>query len=337
MNLETNTKQNSSNPMSREELKDKIMLFPIGVTKPRSFDTRGPWILNEPEEVIKQSLADGELPIDYEHQSSYSQQNGKPAPAAGWIVNMYIGSRDEIIKLNHTSSCDDNTSQKAIIAEVIWTKKAFDMIKNGEYRFISPSFLTNDKQEVSQIIGASLVNLPAITTLPPLLINGNTKSDNIGKISDNIKKYFFQKTENSDTSKLAIALPNKSKNNQNINSIPEKKTQDLNSTHDQSDHDPALESMIESVDSSDLALAHSAIEEALGLGKIIPAQKQYAEICAKTSPQAFTNFLKAATPLADRQEAVSSSQTEKTVLSSVEEEISNALGVDTQLFHKLKN
>ena len=41
--------------------------------------------------VVERTLAyvgDRELPLDYEHQIDLSRDNGKPAPAAGWMKSL---------------------------------------------------------------------------------------------------------------------------------------------------------------------------------------------------------------------------------------------------------
>ncbi|MEZ5872094.1 MAG: phage protease [Nitratireductor sp.] len=84
--------------------------------------------------------------IDYEHQSLYSRNNGKPVPAAGWIVGMEV--RDD-----------------GIWALAEWTQKAADMIAAREYRYLSPTLICEAGGKVNRIRNVALTNEPAINEL----------------------------------------------------------------------------------------------------------------------------------------------------------------------------
>lgn len=85
------------------------------------------------------------LVIDYEHQTLNARQNGKPAPAAGWIDAVtYLPGR-------------------GLFAAVTWTERARAYIEAGEYRFISPVFSFDAATgAVLRIISAALTNTPAL-------------------------------------------------------------------------------------------------------------------------------------------------------------------------------
>lgn len=85
------------------------------------------------------------LVIDYEHQTLNSRQNGKPAPAAGWIDAVtYLPGR-------------------GLFAAVTWTERARAYIEAGEYRFISPVFSFDAATgAVLRMISAALTNTPAL-------------------------------------------------------------------------------------------------------------------------------------------------------------------------------
>ncbi|MDR3323124.1 MAG: phage protease [Zoogloeaceae bacterium] len=86
------------------------------------------------------------LVIDYEHQTLLADQNGQPAPAAGWFK---------------TLEWREGAGLFAI--DVQWTPRAETMLKAGEYRFISPVF-TYDKKTgaVTGIRMAALTNNPGL-------------------------------------------------------------------------------------------------------------------------------------------------------------------------------
>jgi phage I-like protein len=83
--------------------------------------------------------------IDYEHQTLNSEKNGQPAPAAGWIQSV------------------EWVNGKGMFAAVDWTERAKAQILAKEYRYISPVLLTDKK--TARIVGvdnAALVNHPGL-------------------------------------------------------------------------------------------------------------------------------------------------------------------------------
>ena len=120
-----------------------IKLMPVG-----SFATNDgrTFRIKDAARVVERTLAyagDRELPLDYEHQIDLSRDNGKPAPAAGWMKSL-------------------QARPDGIYAEVEWTDQAREMISQREYRYISPTFLHGKGGEVSVILRAALVNAPAL-------------------------------------------------------------------------------------------------------------------------------------------------------------------------------
>lgn len=111
-------------------------------------DGRGPYRLDAPDQVIRasvQRVAGGEPPIDYDHQSDFGAVPGvgQRAPAAGWIKEMQARA-------------------DGIWARVEWTEAARRAIEAKEYRFLSPAFTTTREGEVTAVLRASLVNVPAM-------------------------------------------------------------------------------------------------------------------------------------------------------------------------------
>jgi phage I-like protein len=83
--------------------------------------------------------------LDYEHQSLFKEDNGQPAPAAGWI--RHIAWRDGA----------------GLFANVELTQRAKDYIAANEYRYISPVFSYDPVSgDVLAIQMAALTNTPAI-------------------------------------------------------------------------------------------------------------------------------------------------------------------------------
>lgn len=126
----------------------EIMLMPRGVVTTRAHDGRPPWKNEDAAAVAKRTNAiGGELVIDYDHQGTRARDNGKPAPAAGWIKRAFERAG-------------------AVWGEVEWTANAKRFIQGREYRFISPVFSYRKKdREVMAITGAGLTNDPAFVGL----------------------------------------------------------------------------------------------------------------------------------------------------------------------------
>ncbi|MER9128030.1 phage protease [Mesorhizobium sp. M0959] len=125
-----------------------VHLVPAGTF--RGKDGRGPWTLKDANTVVnatRQRAGRNQIAIDYEHQTQRSEANGKPAPAAGWIMGM-------------------QSRADGIWGLVQWTPQAAEMLANREYRYISPVFQYSTKTgEVALITGAGLTNKPNLDHL----------------------------------------------------------------------------------------------------------------------------------------------------------------------------
>lgn len=118
-----------------------VELFPVG-SKIIARDGRS-WNY-EPQKLIKAFAANNApLPIDYEHGQDHLAIKGHAAPAAGWIVEL-------------------QDRGGALWGKVEWTKKAAKLIIERAYRFISPAFTHQKDGEITRLLGAGLVNRPAL-------------------------------------------------------------------------------------------------------------------------------------------------------------------------------
>lgn len=90
--------------------------------------------------------------VDYEHQTLHKETNGQPAPAAAWMRSLQW--RDS-----------------GLWATVELTARAAELVRSGEYLYVSPVFrydaLTGD---VLAIEMAALTNNPAIDDMAPLAL-----------------------------------------------------------------------------------------------------------------------------------------------------------------------
>lgn len=125
-------------------------------------DGRGPWIVDNAQEVIAASRAAAGrrlLPIDYDHQLDYSERNGQPAIAARWIKGLQARA-------------------DGVWGLVEWTERAARHLANREYRYLSPVFHHSPCGKVTRLIRAALTNKPALDQLTALASMEDDMDDN---------------------------------------------------------------------------------------------------------------------------------------------------------------
>ncbi|PRL98799.1 Mu-like prophage I protein [Haemophilus influenzae] len=134
----------------------RIQLLPYGkfrATDGRPTDVEA-WYVTDTNGADVVALANNQrnpLPIDYEHQIIHSLKNGKEAPSAGWMEYFYF-------------------TPQGIFADVRWTDKAADYIKNGEYRYISAVFAYDTDGYIHKIFHAALTNTPALDGMEEAMV-----------------------------------------------------------------------------------------------------------------------------------------------------------------------
>ena len=121
---------------------DRIQLLPSGSFQGR--DGRGPYVLADASAVIaatREHFGKADIPLDYNHQTELSTQNGQPAPAAGWITEL-------------TAEAD------GIWARVEWTERGAAAVASREFRYVSPVFFHDEAGNVLMLCSAALTNIP---------------------------------------------------------------------------------------------------------------------------------------------------------------------------------
>lgn len=101
------------------------------------------------QQVIAEFKRTGtDIVIDYEHQTLKAADNGKPAPAAGWITVL------------------EYVPGTGLVATVKWTDAAAAHLAAGEYRYLSPVFVFDrNTGAVLKLISVALLNQPALGAL----------------------------------------------------------------------------------------------------------------------------------------------------------------------------
>ena len=141
----------ASAPTRLRVLPDGLFSAPDGRPGDMEGVTAKSWVLNAKaaQVVIARFKARGlELPLDYEHQTLKSAENGLPAPAAGWITGLTY------------------EPGVGLLADVRWTDAGGGYVAKREYKYLSPVF-PFDKQtgEVLDLHSVALTNKPGLTVL----------------------------------------------------------------------------------------------------------------------------------------------------------------------------
>ncbi|MEK7754526.1 MAG: phage protease [Acidobacteriota bacterium] len=127
-----------------------ITLIPAGTF--RLVDGRGPFRNFDPEAIISASNArrgNTQLPGDYDHHIDNAGMTGVRGIACGWVEEL-------------------KAEGGAVRARVRWTKAAADHLAASEYRYISPRFGTDERDNVVCVVRFALTNNPAIKDLPAI-------------------------------------------------------------------------------------------------------------------------------------------------------------------------
>lgn len=195
------------------------------------------------------------IPIDYEHESLKNQK----APAIGWVDELYI---------------KDN----ALYALPKWCDEARELIKNKQYKYISPVFMFNSIDAVSgKGIGTTLQSI-ALTNTPFLA--------ELGEISlKNLIKNNFNKGENMELEEL-----------QKANVELEAKLNELSSTNAELvKENEELKTKVAELEAKVSELegenAEELVENSINQGLVANSQKPWALNYAKSNRAGFKEYL----------------------------------------------
>lgn len=116
-------------------------LVPMGRFQGR--DGRGPYVLDQPEDVLEAFAAWGaDLCVDYDHQSLTAAQKQGAVPASGWIKELQV-------------------REDGIWGRIDWTEAAAARLQAKEYRYLSPVFHYDPATgAVLRLVGAGLTSNP---------------------------------------------------------------------------------------------------------------------------------------------------------------------------------
>ena len=326
----------------------RIQLLPYGEF--RAVDGRPhdapAWFLTEENGNDVVALANSsrnQLVVDYEHQTLYKEKNGQPAPAAGWMRWLEF-------------------TPKGLFADVEWTDKAAAAIAAKEYRYISAVFSYDTEGYVRKIYHAALTNYPALDGMDEVLAAASAQFFK-PETEQNPMKELLQQLfglPQADEAELTAALT----------ALLQAKPQNValsagifKDLADKDDKIAALSAQSEQPDPTQYApvsvvadlqkqvaallaqreadKGQELITAALSAGKLLPAQKQWAEnVLKQPNGLAFlTGFIENAQPVA----ALNGTQTDGkkpsenvAALTAEEEHAAKMLGMSHAEFMKIK-
>lgn len=251
--------------------------------------------------VIAELRARGtRLVIDYEHQTLKAAENGQPAPAAGWVNAADLEWRDGI---------------GLVARKVEWTARAAAMLDEKEYRYFSPVF-PYDKTTgaVLALRMGALTNFPGLdgmadVALKQLLTPTDPQETSV---NETLKKLLAALGLSADTTEEAAlsavaAIKSKADTADAAQTAANAQIAALKASPAQPD--PAKYVPIETMQAMQTELAAlrgdfnankvtGIVEQALAEGKLLPAQKQWAEDLGKKDLAALTGYLDSAAPIA---------------------------------------
>lgn len=304
-----------------------IRLMPVGEIVGR--DGRR-FYLNDVDDVIARTLAykkNADLLIDYNHQSEYSKQNGRPAPAAGWMTDFFVAD-------GH------------LCAAVQWTAKAAEHIKNREFRYISPVFF-HTGGKIRRIVSAALTNTPNFDLKA---LNQTQKKEN----SMDKEKALCQALDTPDEDKALLRISELKAAQKELNEIAaalgcEAKAEAIVKAVNETKADPAKFVEIDKVADLTRELneikaeraeekAENAVNAAIRDGRLPPVLKENAkEICKKMGETALNEFIsKMPRVSAPSLAAGEPPKPACDALSEDEKEICEIMGISSETFKKGK-
>lgn len=307
----------------------EIKLLPAGLFKAkdgRPNHLEG-WLLNDALASQLISAANAQTDnylIDYDHQTLYSKDNGQQAPAAGWFSKLEWRPDDGLYAL-----------------EVEWTDKAKAAIEAKEYRYISPVIKSDPiTGQVTSLLMAALVNYPAIDGLTDLTAaQFNPESPLLqdkSKMNEKLAK-LLGLDAGADDAAIIAAVKALKKSADSATTACSALTEQLNAPADPAKYVPveAMQAMQSELSALSATVKtdniNKLIAPALADGRLLPAQKAWAESLGQSNIDALSAFLATAQPIAALQhtqtQGVAPAGDDINALSSDELKVAEQLGI----------
>jgi phage I-like protein len=281
------------------------------------------WLHDQPDAVVsffKES--NRPLIIDYEHATEHKAPLGEPAPAAAWVEEMEV--RDG----------------GSVWGRVIWTPKGNQMVKDKEYRFLSPVLLFSKdrKRRIGGIDSVGLVGQPNLTSLKAL----NRAETPTQEMSMDLSKVCaaLKLVDGANEDQILGAI-NAIKDDRDKALNASQKGPDLEKFVPRADHDAlkkelnSSQARIAELESADRNKEiDGVIDQALTDGKIVPSTADYyREQCrSEGGLDKFKDFIKAA-PVIGAPSGLEGKEPNKSdTLTSLEKELCSRMGLTEDEF-----
>jgi phage I-like protein len=273
----------------------EFRLLPVGQFKAKDGRPQGlpGWVMNDANAAAILSAASAQQDkflIDYDHQTLHSKTNGQPAPAAGWFGRMEWRPGDGLFA-----------------TDIEWTAAARAAIEAHEYRYISPVLKYDPKTgDVTGVIMAALVNYAALDGLTDLaaaaaLLFSTQPQENS---MDKELLALLGLSETADKAAVLAAITALKAGTDQVAAL----SAQVEALKAKSP-DPAKFVPIDAVAALQTQLAELSatvsadkisklIEPALADGRLLPAQKAWAESLGKSDIAALSAYLDTARPIA---------------------------------------
>jgi phage I-like protein len=129
----------------------------------------------------------GEIPVDYDH--SFGERGD--STAAGWYAEL-------------------KRKGKSLFARVKWTPKATEKIRDGEYRFFSPEFTSNWKDEHGAeegftILAGALTNRPFLRGMTPVALSQEIEAVGFTALAEAVEELAADKSKAGDETPSRVA------------------------------------------------------------------------------------------------------------------------------------
>jgi phage I-like protein len=269
----------------------EIKLLPAGKFKAKDGRPQGlsGWVMNEASATAilgAGAQQQDKYLIDYDHQTLHSKTNGQQAPAAGWFADLQWRANDGLYA-----------------TDVEWTVAAKAAIVNKEYRYISPVLTFNPNTgEVTGLLMAALVNYPALDGLNDLAaahFNLYQPSENTMN-KDHLNALGLAEGAHDAAILAAItALTEQSSQvaalSAQVSSLQTPDPAKFVPISDMAALQTQLAALSATVQADSIK---KLIEPALADGRLLPAQKAWAEALGKSDLASLSAFLGTAQPIA---------------------------------------
>lgn len=271
---------------------------------------QGPWTLDErgARAIMQAHAGRGtDILVDYEHQSLLAESNGKDVPASGWLDPTSFEWRAD-------------GDEPGLYGAVTWTPRAAQGIDGDEYRYLSPVFFYSaDTGEVLGLESVALTNTPGIDDQLVAALSARSQSNARGgrtpapssqetstvKLLEQLIAALGLSADTNEEAALGAVAALKSK----ADGAEAAQTELAALKASPTQPDPAKYVPIETMKAVQVELAAlrgdfnankvaGIVEQALTEGKLLPAQKQWAEDLGKKDLAALTGYLDSAAPIA---------------------------------------